>query len=726
MPKSAKKRKDKAADFTKAKLKLGKEKKAPANVIDTSFKARSIALPTQSITAPRDENVPTTRRNQTIDNLLAQLKHYSSSVKKEALLGLTELLKTYSILIRQNLTQVMNQLARMIGDEDAGVRKQLLTNFSWILPRISREDLIPHASTLILFTASAQTHIFPEIRIDAVRFLTLFLEYIPEPLLDGWTSMGSSYGKRILEGYLGNLNAGTKYGGSEGPAMATSTSSVILSPPSKLAILKSFSAFLRAGLSIQDSKENSRNPEEPLYAWFMSNSFSTPRAFKEFENLFASSTPSDTQSRRSEKWIHDWTQPEEPPQDHRFLDIDVPWTIREVEDVTTTPGRLSEGSDIESSIPTFLAHLARTLHPFLVSTILDCAPSTFSPDAKTSETETSMMLTVCQIASLLYGTILASAEVVPTSSLLELEALLGYLTPYFPFTASVKSAESFQVLNLIYCELTSFLALRSKSASMKSGRSLKPSNILTMQVSMVSDYIIKLLRGQNTSITRIPSSVTASVYLALLPSIWTVINDSYPELSSHVTDVLQALLEHASQTPSKSRTKHITIEFVARLFLLEAEVDYRGTFRAGSHHQARQLFEDWLIGLPQVLWETGTAEPMTTEVILRFLLRWLQRRTSLVHPQVISPLALRLIPYFIFNHPVRGQLVGPYRNISPPLQQLCLNMVATLLACGRHCGAGPSEGCDNLFRAVNSAVADTAEKEHWIQMYMYMGISPLP
>lgn len=154
--------------------------------------------------------------------------------------------------------------------------------------------------------------------------------------------------------------------------MATSTSSVILSPPvsllvpvayflcltafqSKLAILKSFSAFLRAGLSIQDLKENSRNPEEPLYAWFMSNSFSTPRAFKEFENLFSPSTPSETQSRRSEKWIHDWTQPEEPPQDYRFLDIDVPWTIREVEDVITTPGRLSEGGDIESSIPTFLA-----------------------------------------------------------------------------------------------------------------------------------------------------------------------------------------------------------------------------------------------------------------------------------------------------------------------------------------------------------------------------------
>jgi len=94
---------------------------------------------------------------------------------------------------------------------------------------------------------------------------------------------------------------------------------------------------------------------------------------------------------------------------------------------------------------------------------------------------------------------------------------------------------------------------------------LKPSNILTMQVSMVSDYITKSLRGQNTSI---PSSLTADVYLALLPTIWTVINDPYPEPSSHVNGVLQALLEHASKTPSKSRTKHITIEFVARLLLV--------------------------------------------------------------------------------------------------------------------------------------------------------------
>jgi hypothetical protein len=40
MPKSAKKRKDKAADFAKAKLKLGKGKQLASNAIDTSFKAK--------------------------------------------------------------------------------------------------------------------------------------------------------------------------------------------------------------------------------------------------------------------------------------------------------------------------------------------------------------------------------------------------------------------------------------------------------------------------------------------------------------------------------------------------------------------------------------------------------------------------------------------------------------------------------------------------------------
>lgn len=79
-----------------------------------------------------------------------------------------------------------------------------------------QEDLIPHVPLLILFTTSAQTNIFPEIRIDAVRLLDLFLELVPETVVSGWMEENSGHGRRVLEGYLGILNAGTKYGGTEG------------------------------------------------------------------------------------------------------------------------------------------------------------------------------------------------------------------------------------------------------------------------------------------------------------------------------------------------------------------------------------------------------------------------------------------------------------------------------------------------------------------------------
>lgn len=75
----------------------------------------------------------------------------------------------------------------------------------------SQDDLVPHAQLLLLFTTSAQTHIFPEIRVDAVRFLDIFLEVIPDVVTEGWAQGSSGHGRRVLEGYLGVLSAGTAY-----------------------------------------------------------------------------------------------------------------------------------------------------------------------------------------------------------------------------------------------------------------------------------------------------------------------------------------------------------------------------------------------------------------------------------------------------------------------------------------------------------------------------------
>jgi hypothetical protein len=79
-----------------------------------------------------------------------------------------------------------------------------------------QEYLLPHSSLLLLFTTSAQTHIFAEIRIDAIRFLDLYLDVLPSVVVAGWEEDGDTHGSRVLDGYLSILNAGTKFGGNEG------------------------------------------------------------------------------------------------------------------------------------------------------------------------------------------------------------------------------------------------------------------------------------------------------------------------------------------------------------------------------------------------------------------------------------------------------------------------------------------------------------------------------
>lgn len=77
---------------------------------------------------------------------------------------------------------------------------------------LKQNDLQPHSPILLLFTTSALTHIFPEIRIDAIRFLDVFLECIPDIVTEGWAQNNTSHGRRVLDGYLGVLSAGTAYG----------------------------------------------------------------------------------------------------------------------------------------------------------------------------------------------------------------------------------------------------------------------------------------------------------------------------------------------------------------------------------------------------------------------------------------------------------------------------------------------------------------------------------
>lgn len=181
-----------------------------------------------------------------------------------------------------------------------------------------------------------------------------------------------------------------------------------------------------------------------------------------------------------------------------------------------------------------------------------------------------------------------------------LKILLGYMATYFPFRPDivtnrdikvcsnalefalikirfffVKVEQFFRDLNLIYCELTSLLLLASYTRSANSSRTSRGKSQLATQASegslqaqRVSEYVIQLLRGEPSSGSQLGRSLTPQAYTTLLPTIWALLHQSSPNKQQESSTVLQAVLEHATDTSSNSAVKKLEIEFVARLVLV--------------------------------------------------------------------------------------------------------------------------------------------------------------
>ncbi|KAK2461854.1 hypothetical protein APHAL10511_006317 [Amanita phalloides] len=705
MPKSSKKRKEKSADFTKQRLKLGK-KQIPTNVVDTSFKARTIVLPTQSIAVEKNNGTPMTRRRLTIDDLLLHLKHHNVTTRKDAILGLRELLESHWALLELHLASLLSGLVRLISDEDAGVRKTLVSFLSWLLPRISSEMFVPYSSLLLLYMTAAQTHIFPEIRIDAIRVLNILLECIPDIVTAGFCQVNGGHGSRVLDGYLGILAAGRRDNESKGRVQATSTASIVLSPASKLVVLQSLSSFLRAGLSSLYASGSGQPPDAPeaSQSWFFSQAFGTVEFYGTFNSLLRPAAQGYNSNTRL------WCSEEQ--FDEGF--VHHPSTMEVIAAESWTLDDLSEDRrgfgpllTVDSLDYDYLARLARNLQPVLVSTFLDCAPVVFSPSERPSETSLQLLLAVSQVLQSLYGSLLRRRSAPHNDAISDLSTMLGYMAPYFPF-----EYQALQGLNVIFCELVAlhrFAMDNSDSARRKQkSPSGHESDALSKCMASVSDYIVRLLRGEALSSVQVGRSLTPDAYVTLEPAIWFLL-DSHFLGCAEQQEIFNAIIDHGLKTPSRSATKRPSIEFIARLILLDTVPWYQGNFKTGRSTHMDKKFEEWMSHLPQCLWELGATNVPMTEMILRILLRLLQRKPSLVPA---GALGSKFIPYFSTNHAVRGRLPGPYTKLplSADLRRLTLDVIVTLLATYGNYLSGTSE---LLVEAVDLAVTGCNEEKYW-------------
>ncbi|KDQ20313.1 hypothetical protein BOTBODRAFT_27733 [Botryobasidium botryosum FD-172 SS1] len=770
MPKSSKKKKEKTADFSKAKLKLGKGKQQATNATDTSYKARSIALPTQSITVEKDDGEPTTKRNLTLDDLLTHMKHYNAATRKDAIFGLRELLSANPDLIIPSLSTLINGCTRIVGDDDVSVRKSMLGFLEWLFSRVPAVKLAPHTNILMLFITSSLSHIYPEIRIDAIRFLDIMLEFVPEVVVGGWVgwnvagysaadgndhkdtqgsgSNGAQHGQRVLEGYLALLNLRSRQATSANDtAPASSLSSVVLSSTSKLILLKSLSSFLR--ISLSGSQDASESPSTEQAAWYLASSFSSGQAYRTFIQLLEPIRTASVHSSSCPKpTFVSWQPQVDPFGVQEFDGGEVFMETFELGDVHLAgleSWKLDELVGLESILESYqsvgagaliiVADLACTLHPILLATFLDTAPTVFGPQSQTPssgiqvlDVNVELVCAVGEIAKELYGAILRnsadlSADTRSTVSE-NLRGLLGHMSPYFPFGVDelyqrdLKSEQLLQGLNLSYCELTSLLVLASEASASLKGKAKAANEKLTAQAQRVAEYVVKALKGELVSISQpMGQALSAGAYTSLLPTIWSLINQPHgdpgqvrplhdPNISR---TVLQAALEHYSRTGFSSAVKKTAAEFIARLFLLQSEPQYQGFFRISSGTYGLE-FTEWITSLPRTVWELGPGHPGASEVILLFLLRSLQRRFSFLKANWSTEVQKRFALYFNVDHPTRGHILGPFTKLTTPsLRRLALDVAVSF----RGSSATETEEQDKLENAVQKAVTGTEVEAYW-------------
>lgn len=176
------KKKEKAQDFKKPKLRVGKAKAKPDNFTDTSFKSKSIVINNQSLST----NAPS---SSTLFSHYLSLATNSKTEtqRRDALSYLTS--RILSLPLHHSLevptSVLLPKILPLVLDGSAPVRNQLLK----LLRSLPPEEIGDHAECALLYVRAGMTHLAIEIRTYALAVLEWLLEIASEDILNcpgGW------------------------------------------------------------------------------------------------------------------------------------------------------------------------------------------------------------------------------------------------------------------------------------------------------------------------------------------------------------------------------------------------------------------------------------------------------------------------------------------------------------------------------------------------------------
>ncbi|XP_065180594.1 uncharacterized protein LOC135811304 [Sycon ciliatum] len=174
MGKSTRKKKEKAKDFAKPKLKVGKKVGKAANVTETAFKSSAVHLSTQLEKAAAGS--VTTSRGVTVKGLLQQLTHFNCKTRASALSELATLCTNNSEVVSVELGALLAKAGPLAVDSDRRVRQEFAALLRVILSSLSAERLCTKVHLLCAHVACAQTHLNEAVCSDACNLVDIFVE----------------------------------------------------------------------------------------------------------------------------------------------------------------------------------------------------------------------------------------------------------------------------------------------------------------------------------------------------------------------------------------------------------------------------------------------------------------------------------------------------------------------------------------------------------------------
>ena len=173
--------KKKPGDFKRPKRKVGRKVLKSLNATNTSFKSRRINLLEQSVLQEKGNVV--THRHLNLQDVLVKSGHYNAYNRKDALLGLKELVANFPQDVVSSIGVVVKALLSRMVDAEQVVRDECIIAWTKLLEISDENALKPFVSVITAYLCSGMTHLQSAIRYDVLKCIDAMVQKFPSLLL---------------------------------------------------------------------------------------------------------------------------------------------------------------------------------------------------------------------------------------------------------------------------------------------------------------------------------------------------------------------------------------------------------------------------------------------------------------------------------------------------------------------------------------------------------------